>query len=110
MTEFDGDGVVVLSRAKKAKRRPEPTIAATSKVIKTRRVLRCLVGGCDGAGGDTWDGWAVTLVGVCEPGLGNERLSGLLSTGVAAAKEVCLFIVGGVNAEGNELAGVIPDG
>jgi len=56
MTEFDGDGVVVLSRAKKAKRRPEPTIAATSKVIKTRRVLRCLVGGCDGAGGDTWDG------------------------------------------------------
>lgn len=108
MTEFDGDGVVVLSRAKKAKRRPEPTRAATSKVIKTRRVLRCLVGGCDGAGGDTWGGWDVTLVGVCEPGLGNERLSGLLSTG--AAKEVCLFVAGGVNAEGNELAGVIPGG
>ena len=108
MTEFDGGDVGVLFWAKKAKRRPEPTIAATSKVIKIRRVLRRLLGGCDGAGGDTWDGWAVTLVGVCEPGLGNERLSGLLSTGVA--KEVCLFVAGGVNAEGNELAGVIPGG
>ena len=59
-TEFDGDGdgVVVLSRAKKAKRKTEPTTAATSKEIKTMWVLRCLAGGCgaDGsrtAGGDT---------------------------------------------------------
>ena len=108
MTEFDGDGVVDLSRAKKAKRRPEPITAATSKVIKTRRVLRCLVGGCDGASGDTWDGGAVMMVGVCVPGFGDERLSGLLSAG--AAKGVCPLVADGVSAEGNELIGEDEDG
>ncbi len=105
MTGFDGDCVVVLSRAKKAKRRPEPATAATSKAIKTRWVLCCLAlaGGCDAAGGDTWEGCAVTLVGAFVPGFGNKGLSGLLSAG--AVKGVCLSVADDVNAEGNEMIG-----
>src|SRR6266852_4773178 len=76
-TEFDWDVVVVLFRARKAKRSPEPTTAATSKAIKTMyRVLRCLAG-C-----------AKTLAGVFVSGLGNETLPGLLLSRVAEG--ICL--------------------
>ena len=100
MTEFVGDGVIDLFREKKAKRRPEQTTATTSNVIKTRRVLRCLVGGCDGG--------AVMMVGGSVSGLGNEGLSGLPA--VEGVKGVCLFVADGVSVEGNGLAGVISSG
>src|SRR6266487_2093898 len=62
-TEFDRDVVGVLFRAKKAKRSPEPTAAATSTAIKTMyRGLRCLAGRTK------------TLAGVFVPELGNESL------------------------------------
>src|SRR6266516_434300 len=107
-TEFDGDGVVVLPWVKKAKRRPEPTTAATSKAIKTMRVLRRLAGGGEAASGrttgrDTWEGCGMTLTGVFVPGFGNKRLTGPLSAG--AVKGVCLSFADGVNAEGNEMIG-----
>ncbi len=122
MTEFDGDGVGVLFRAKKAKRRPEPTTATTSKASKIRKVLRWRAGGCGAAGGDSGGGCAVTLVGGFVPGLGNKELPGLLAAGVV--KGVWLPVADGVNAEGNALtvggkdwnetgdkgAGVIPSG
>src|SRR3989442_691999 len=44
-TEFDGGGVVLPFRVKKAMSSPEPTTAATSKAIKTMyKVLRFLAG------------------------------------------------------------------
>ncbi len=72
------------------------------------RVLRRLAGGCEvaggrTAGGDIWEGCAMTLAGVFVPGFGNKRLPGLLSVG--AVKGVCLSFAGGVNAEGNEMIG-----
>jgi len=98
----------VLPWVKKAKRRPEPTTAATSKAIKTMRVLRRLAGGGEAAGGrtaggDTWEGCGMTLAGVFVPGFGNKRLAGPLSAG--AVKGVCLSFADGVNAEGNEMIG-----
>ena len=72
-TEFGCGGVVVLFRAKKAKRSPEPTTVVTSKATKAMyKVLRCLAG-C-----------AKMLVGVFVPGLMNESLPGLLSSKVLA--------------------------
>ena len=107
-TEFDRDDVVVPFGTKKAKRRPEPTTAATSKAIKTMRVLRRLAAGGEAAGGSTaggaiWEGCAMTLAGVFVPGFGNKRLAGPLSAG--AVKGVCLSFADGVNAEGNEMIG-----
>src|SRR5271157_5409232 len=91
-TEFDGDGVVVLFKAKKAKRRPEPATAATSKAIKTMyRDLRCLAG-C-----------AKTLAGVFVLGLRNESLPGLLPARIVEG--VCLSFADGANAEGDEPIG-----
>lgn len=103
MTELDGDGVVGLFRAKKAKRRLEPTTTATSKMMKTRRVLRCLVGGCDGASGDTGNGGAAMLVGGSVSGFGIERLSGL--TAVGGVEGICLLVADGVNVEGSKVIG-----
>src|SRR6266496_254952 len=107
-TAFDGDDVVVPFGTKKAKRRPEPTTAATSKASKTRRVLPRLAGGGESAGGSTaggaiWEGCALTLAGVFVPGFGNKRLPGLRSVG--AVKGVCLSFADGVNAEGTEMRG-----
>ena len=90
-TEFGGDGVVDVLRAKKAKRSPEPTTAATSKSIKTMyKVLRCLTG-C-----------TKMLVGVFAPGLRNESLPGLLPA--SAVEGVCLSFADGVNVEGDKPA------
>lgn len=91
-TRFDWGVVVVLFRATKAKRSPEPATAATSKAIKTMyRVLRCLAG-C-----------AKALAGVFVPGLGNESLPGLLPARIVEG--VCLSLADGANAEGNEPSG-----
>jgi len=108
-TEFDGVGVVVLFGRKKAKRRPEATMVATSKAIETMcRGLCCLAGGCGAvgsrtAGGDTWERWAMTLAGVFVAEFGNRRLPGLLSAG--AVKGVCPSFADGVNAESDEMIG-----
>ena len=108
-TGFDGAGVAILFGRKKAKRRPEPTKAATSKATETMcRGLCCLADGCGAAGrrtagGDTWDGCAMTLSGVFVPGFGNKRLPGLLSVG--AVKGVCPSFADGVHAEGDEMIG-----
>ena len=92
-TEFDWDVVGVLFRAKKAKRSPEPTTAATSTAIKTMyRGLRCLAG-C-----------TKTLAGVFVPGLGNETLPGPLPARAVAS--VCLSFADGVGAEGDEVIAV----
>jgi hypothetical protein len=108
MTELDGDGVVGLFRAKKAKRRPELTTTATRKMMKTRRVLRCLVGGCGGAGGDTRDGGVEMLVGGSVSGFGIEKLSGLMAVG--DVEGFCLLVAGGVNVEGSKVIGGDEDG
>ena len=90
--EFDWDVVVVLFRAMKAKRSPEPTTTATSKAIETMyKVLRCLAG-C-----------AKTLAGVFVPGLRNESLPGLLSASVV--ERICLSFADGVNVEDDEPSG-----
>ena len=105
-TAFDWDVVGVLFRVKKAKRRPEPATAATSKAIKTMySVLRCLAG-C-----------VKTLAGVFVPGLRNESLPALLPARILEG--VCLSFVGGSSAVVDESiwggenckgAGVIPRG
>ena len=90
--EFDWDVVVVLFRAMKAKRSPEPTTAATSEAIKTTyRVLRCFAD------------FAMTLAGVFVTGPGNETLPGLPSARVVA--RVGLSFADVVYSEADELIG-----